>query len=558
MTRADTAPEFDAALRDAEDALRRGAWQEGRASFEQVLSVAESPEAYDGLATCCRFLGALDESLAARERAYRLYRARSDYAGATIAAAWLGRDSGLPRAELSVARSWFAVARRQLHKTDSVLARGTLDYYEGQFALLGENDAPKAGDLGREARAAGRECGDLDLEMQGLSLIGVALVAEGRVADGMALVEEAAAAVLGGELSGADVAGWICCHLIYACERVSDTRRAAEWCSTLRGFCERWEMPGMFGMCLAHHGTVLMHEGRWADAEATLMEASQLFASAAPALGYEALVRLCELRLRQGRYDEVLASADLLDATPLGWLLLPHRAAVAVENGDPSAALDLLRRYDRSVPARDRLGRVEVLALEARIHLDRGDLDEAGRAVDLLVELVPAEPGTERLQGIAALARGRVLAAQDELADAQVALEDAADLFVRAEAPFDLARSRIDLGAVLLARGDPARGNAELAAARRTLTDLGAAGEAGRAGAALARSFGRASDGGVLTERELDVLRLAADGLSNTGIAGSLGLSVHTVHRHMANIRTKLGGESKAAVVARATREGWI
>jgi tetratricopeptide (TPR) repeat protein len=331
---ADTASEFDAALRDANDALRRGAWQEGRVRFEQALVVAQSPEAYDGLATCCRFLGALDESLAARERAYRLYRARSDYAGATIAAAWLGRDSGLPRAELSVARSWFAVARRQVGKTDSVLARGTLDYYEGQFALLGENDAPKAGDLGRGARSAGLECGDLDLEMQGLSLVGVALVAEGRVAEGMALVEEAAAAVLGGELSGADVAGWICCHLIYACERVSDTRRAAEWCSTLRGFCERWEMPGMFGMCLAHHGSVLMHEGRWADAEATLTEASELFASAAPALGYEALVRLCDLRLRQGRFDEVLVFADLLDATPLGWVLLPHRAAVAVESGD--------------------------------------------------------------------------------------------------------------------------------------------------------------------------------------------------------------------------------
>lgn len=554
---ADTASEFDAALRDANDALRRGAWQEGRVRFEQALVVAQSPEAYDGLATCCRFLGALDESLAARERAYRLYRARSDYAGATIAAAWLGRDSGLPRAELSVARSWFAVARRQVGKTDSVLARGTLDYYEGQFALLGENDAPKAGDLGRGARSAGRECGDLDLEMQGLSLVGVALVAEGRVAEGMALVEEAAAAVLGGELSGADVAGWICCHLIYACERVSDTRRAAEWCSTLRGFCERWEMPGMFGMCLAHHGSVLMHEGRWADAEATLTEASELFASAAPALGYEALVRLCELRLRQGRFDEVLVFADLLDATPLGWVLLPHRAAVAVESGDPSGALELLRRYDRSVSARERLLRVDALELEARIHLDRGDLDEAGRAVDLLVDLVPVEPGTERLQGIAALARGRVLAAQDELADAQVALEDAADLFVRAEAPFDLARSRIDLGEVLLARGDPARGSAELTAARKALTGLGAAGEAARAEAALSH-LATARDGGVLTERELDVLRLAADGSSNTEIAGSLGLSVHTVHRHMANIRTKLGGESKAAVVARATREGWI
>ena len=548
----------DSALLDAEAALRRGAWQDGRDGFEKALALEESPEAYDGLATCCRFLGALDESLAARERAYRMYQERNDHAGATIAAAWLGRDSALPRGETSVARSWFAVARRQLDKTDSALARGTLRYYEGQFALLGENDAPKAGDLGREARVAGRECGDLDLEMQGLSLEGVALVAEGRVAEGMALVEEAAAAVLGGELSGADVAGWICCHLIYACERVSDTRRAGQWCSSLRGFCERWDMPGMFGMCLSHHGTVLMHQGRWTEAEAALVEASQLFASAAPALGYEALVRLCALRLRQGRFDDVLEFADLLDGSPLGWLAMPHRAGVAYERGDPAVALDLLRRYDRTLTERDRMVRAEVLELEARIHLELGDPDEAERCADALGELVPDEPGTERLRGIAALARGRVLAARQDLAGARIAIEDAADLFARADAPFDRARSRIDLGVVLAASGDRARGDVEVTAAGKVLADLGASHEAQRAEAALIRGRGRTDDRDSPTERELDVLRLAADGLSNGEIAASLGLSVHTVHRHMANIRTKLGGESKAAVVARATREGWI
>jgi len=150
-----------------------------------------------------------------------------------------------------------------------------------------------------------------------------------------------------------------------------------------------------------------------------------------------------------------------------------------------------------------------------------------------------------------------VLAARSDLPEAQVALEDAADLFVRTDAPFDLARGRIDLGMVPLALGDPERGDAELAAAHRALTDLGAY-EARRAEAARSRVRQHASEGGGLTERERDVLRLAADGLSNTEIAARSHFSVHTAHRHMANIRTKLGGESKAAVVARAAREGWI
>jgi DNA-binding CsgD family transcriptional regulator len=544
--------------RQAEDALRRGDWDESRALFGKALALEESPEALDGLATSCRYLGALDESLAARERAYRLYRDRGDAVGTTIAAAWLGRDSALPRAETSVARSWFAVARRQMAKTDSALARGTLRYFEGQFALLGEFDAPKAGDLGAEAREAGRECGDLDLEMQGLSLQGLACVAEGRIAEGMAIIEEATAAVLGGELTSADVAGWICCHLIYACERVSDTRRAAEWCSTMRGFCERWDMPGMFGMCRAHLGSVLMHEGRWAEAETELLEASHVFAAGAPALGYEAAVRLCGLRLRQGRFDEVNAVADLIDGTPLGWLCLPSRASVALEQGDVTRASELLDRYNRMVTDRDRMARIDVLDLQTRVHLARGDLDEASRTVEVL-DSVATEAGTERVLGIAALARGGVLAARELLDEARVALEDATELFARAGSPFDLGRARIALGEALTAVGDLDRARTELSLACGTLGELGAEAEARRAEDALARSYPQSKHGRwTLSERELDVLRLAAEGLSNGDIAGQLALSVHTVNRHMANIRTKLGAESKASVVARAAREGLI
>jgi predicted ATPase/DNA-binding CsgD family transcriptional regulator len=54
----------------------------------------------------------------------------------------------------------------------------------------------------------------------------------------------------------------------------------------------------------------------------------------------------------------------------------------------------------------------------------------------------------------------------------------------------------------------------------------------------------------VLTPRELDVLRLVAQGLSNADIAKRLVLSDHTVHRHLANILRKLGLSSRAAAAA--------
>ncbi len=62
----------------------------------------------------------------------------------------------------------------------------------------------------------------------------------------------------------------------------------------------------------------------------------------------------------------------------------------------------------------------------------------------------------------------------------------------------------------------------------------------------------------VLTPRELDVLKLVAQGLSNPAIAERLVLSEHTVHRHLANILRKLSLSSRAAAAAWGVRAGLI
>ena len=63
---------------------------------------------------------------------------------------------------------------------------------------------------------------------------------------------------------------------------------------------------------------------------------------------------------------------------------------------------------------------------------------------------------------------------------------------------------------------------------------------------------------GELSEREREVLRLVAEGLSDSEIAETLVLSPHTVHRHVANIRRKLGLRSRSAAAAAAARAGLI
>jgi DNA-binding NarL/FixJ family response regulator len=62
----------------------------------------------------------------------------------------------------------------------------------------------------------------------------------------------------------------------------------------------------------------------------------------------------------------------------------------------------------------------------------------------------------------------------------------------------------------------------------------------------------------ALTPREIDVLELLAEGLSNKGIARRLGISDQTVKFHVASITGKLGAHSRTAAVRLAVRRGLI
>jgi DNA-binding CsgD family transcriptional regulator len=84
--------------------------------------------------------------------------------------------------------------------------------------------------------------------------------------------------------------------------------------------------------------------------------------------------------------------------------------------------------------------------------------------------------------------------------------------------------------------------------------------EAGRkdTSAVPGRAVGSGEAALVLTPRELDVLKLVAQGSSNADIARRLFLSEHTVHRHLANILRKLNLSSRAAAAAWGVRCGLV
>jgi DNA-binding CsgD family transcriptional regulator len=61
-----------------------------------------------------------------------------------------------------------------------------------------------------------------------------------------------------------------------------------------------------------------------------------------------------------------------------------------------------------------------------------------------------------------------------------------------------------------------------------------------------------------LTKRELEVLRLVADGRTNQEIARSLGISVKTVEKHLEGVYAKLGVVSRVEAAVHAVQEGLV
>ena len=139
---------------------------------------------------------------------------------------------------------------------------------------------------------------------------------------------------------------------------------------------------------------------------------------------------------------------------------------------------------------------------------------------------------------------------------AKANFEDAVYLFDRSGAPFETATARLELARCLLTLGQPEAAELQAQDARESFQILGAAAEVERAVALLLEvaRVGERPDLAGLSRREVEVLRLVAQGLSNQEIAAQLVLSKHTVHRHISNILTKLDLSSRAAAAIYAAR----
>lgn len=304
--------------------------------------------------------------------------------------------------------------------------------------------------------------------------------------------------------------------------------------------------------CRLHYGGILVATGRWADAEKELTAAVRLSERSFRAMRVFPLVRLADLRVRQGRYDEAL---QLLEGNEWHPTARRSLAAIALARGDVGLAEDLARLCLEARDAADpACAALHELLVEA--HLARDDLAAANATLAELTELA-AGSGNDRAFACAAFARGRVLAAAgDERASRH--LQEALAAFSTLDLPLEAARAQLAL-ARAIADGSPDAAVAEARLALKAFERLGAVREADAA-AELLRGLGAPGRAwprghGTLTKREAEVLSLLAGGCSNADIATRLFISRRTAEHHVASILGKLGLRSRSQAAAYAVRE---
>jgi ATP/maltotriose-dependent transcriptional regulator MalT len=499
-----------------------------------------SGQELDALADALFWLDRPAASTATWHRAYGAHVAAGDAERAAMAA-WRAFYDHLLVGERAVAAGWLRRVRQQVPDPGARTA-GYLAVADADVAAAdGRTDHALA--VAERAVAVGRRTADPDLTALALNTHGRLLIGAGLVSEGMALLDEAMASVVAGEVT-ALFTGWVFCSVLDACHGIADLDRATEWTDAALRWCETLRDGALYpGLCRVHRVELACLRGDWADAEVQAAQACDELLAHDPRYAGEALYLAGELRRLRG--DLAGAEAAYERAHALGRSPQPGLALVRLCQGEVETARAALRSALRPGPVAP-LPRARLLAALVDAELTGGDpaaAEDAARAIEALADA----SGSAYLRVLATEGRGAVSLQRGEHAEAMVRLRAAYDRHHLDGRPFDAARVQVRLGVAARGAGDLEGARLELTAARATFERLGARIDARLVADLLGAARPRT---GGLTAREVEVLRLVAVGCTNRQIGRELSISEHTVARHLSNIRTKLGVPSRAAAAA--------
>ncbi|MFN2568532.1 MAG: LuxR C-terminal-related transcriptional regulator, partial [Candidatus Dormibacteria bacterium] len=518
-----------------------------------MLAEQEVAQAHEMLAALCLILEDLDATRRHGEAAYRLYlqagnQCRAAAAALTLASMheWLGHDLAQ--------RGWVSRAERLLADAGPCVERGYLLLARASCDVRDVSALEGSADL---ALDIARQFHDPSLEARALGDGGLALVCQGRVDEGLARLDEAMAAIVGGDASHHMVAGITCCAMLTACERLGDVSRAEQWINAVRLYSgDRFGKPPpeiLQSHCRLTYGSLLVAAGRWTEAEAEFRRAiAATNALPKQAAGRGAIADLC---LRQNRFaeaEEMLAGfEDRLEVAAALTRLQLARGELDLAAATVERALLVLET--------DLLSSAPLLALHVETEIARGDLDMAATSAARL-KWIAMETRVPTLAALAHLNSGRVTAARGgspvaSFRTALAALEADGSPPLAAEIHLELAGA--------LCESEAAAAIAEARAALAIFERLGARHGCDEACAMLRRLGVSVRAGGAastvaldrLSRREREVMPLIADGLSNAEIAARLFITARTAEHHVSSILAKLGLRSRAEIAAYAVSE---
>jgi DNA-binding NarL/FixJ family response regulator len=544
--------DIETLLEKAQEAIKAGEWSTANEGFETALKQEESPAALLGLGIARWWLRDTEGALRFWKRSYATARTLRDPEHAFFSSFYLCLGYSMSLGNDAASHGWLGRLASVVDEFELAPMRGWVLLCRACLSTDGGH--PKAAeDYAREARELAREFEDADLALCAMSEHGAALVEMGRVDEGVALLDEAMAGALAGEAGDLDTVVLIGCRTITSCSRAADLKRAVQWVRAADEFNRRYGSTHLYTTCRTHYGALLLATGKWDQAEQELKAALEIGQAAEPALHAEALAKLAELRLAQGRLDE---AARLLAGYEHHPPAAYPVAAMHLARGEPVVASSLLRRCLRDLDE-ECLEAAALIELVADAQIAQGAVQQAVARAEQLVGL-GAKQGCELIAARGDRALGRALAALEDHEGAIPHLESALAAFGRLEMTLDASRTRL-----LLARGlVESEREAAIAEARASLArfeELGAAIDADEA-AAFLRSLGvkAARSGpkgiGVLTKRELEILGLLGEGLSNPDIAARLFLSRKTVEHHVASVLSKLDLKGRGEAAAYAVR----
>jgi class 3 adenylate cyclase len=473
----------------AAEALARHAWGD---AFE-ILSKADAegslaPHELELLAQAAWWTGRLPLAIEVRERAYGGAVRAGETEAAVRSAIGLARDN-LLRNDAAVAGAW-------IKRADHLLTGAPEGIGHGYVAALRSFMAALTGDLDVALESATRaveiaeRVGDRDLAALATSEKGFALIVRGQVQEGLALVDEATVAAVGGELEPG-TAGGVCCTSIEACAALGEWARAASWTEAQDRWCRREGINGYPGMCRLFRSEIKQLRGSWLEAEAEARQASVELMGFMPAAAGNAFYRIAELRLLRG--DLAGAEEAIVQAHALGRDPQPVLSLLRLAQGRTDVALADIRQslQDPSplpnwrAPPGSPLHRLPLLRAEVEIAVAAGDLATATAAADELAE-ISERFGGQYAAATAACARGIVLMASGDPGAAAQVLRPAIAAWNELGGRYEAARARALLADAYAATGSSEHAMLEFHAARATFEEVGATPDLRRIDARLA------------------------------------------------------------------------